>query len=245
MCVGRNASGLPFYDVAIVQVPFSHSLPVATMQETKRRVEDGRWTDVDFIYFTESDQVNVRVNKLLYLYTVPLQPLPRHSWLPSCTLRRCCCFENKTSYTNISWSTLVGCSSLTDSFLIQLRSGLPGHVHCTRWDEIICAVLPARFLTPCLLTSMQVISRTLGRSLSAVGPWQWQRMSCCMPRQNCKNRDSWVSARDVTLRFLNMFGLQVALGNCNFHLETFRTCKLYPDGILPFCPWIPCPLNAI
>ena len=79
MCVGRNASGLPFYDVAIVQVPFSHSLPVATMQETKRRVEDGRWTDVDFIYFTESDQVNVRVNKLLYLYTVPLQPLPRHS----------------------------------------------------------------------------------------------------------------------------------------------------------------------
>lgn len=53
----RNESGLPFFDVMLIEnLPKSASLPVATVQQTKARILDGRW-DFDFIYFTESDQV--------------------------------------------------------------------------------------------------------------------------------------------------------------------------------------------
>jgi hypothetical protein len=53
----RNISGLPFYDVMLIEgLPKSASLPVATVQQTKARLMDGRW-DFDYMYFTESDQV--------------------------------------------------------------------------------------------------------------------------------------------------------------------------------------------
>jgi hypothetical protein len=37
-------------------LPKSASLPVATSQETKRRIREGIW-DFDYIFYTESDQV--------------------------------------------------------------------------------------------------------------------------------------------------------------------------------------------
>lgn len=53
----RNVSGLPFHDVMLIEnLPKSASLPVATVQQAKARLMDGRW-DFDFIFFTESDQV--------------------------------------------------------------------------------------------------------------------------------------------------------------------------------------------
>ena len=53
----RNTSGLPFYEVILLEnLPKSASLPVATSQETKRRIISGQW-DFDYIFFTESDQV--------------------------------------------------------------------------------------------------------------------------------------------------------------------------------------------
>jgi hypothetical protein len=48
---------LPFYDVMLLEnLPKSASLPVATSQETKRRIQSGFW-DFDYIFYTESDQV--------------------------------------------------------------------------------------------------------------------------------------------------------------------------------------------
>lgn len=53
----RNVSGLPFYDVMLIEdLPKSASLPVATVQQAKARIIDGRW-DFDFLFFSESDQV--------------------------------------------------------------------------------------------------------------------------------------------------------------------------------------------
>jgi hypothetical protein len=50
-------SGLPFYDVMLMEnLPKSASLPVSTVQETKRRITSGIW-DFDYMFFTESDQV--------------------------------------------------------------------------------------------------------------------------------------------------------------------------------------------
>lgn len=38
-------------------LPKSASLPVATVQETKRRIVNGTWGHFDYVFFTESDQV--------------------------------------------------------------------------------------------------------------------------------------------------------------------------------------------
>jgi hypothetical protein len=38
-------------------LPKSASLPVATSQEAKRRIQTGVW-DFDYIFYTESDQVS-------------------------------------------------------------------------------------------------------------------------------------------------------------------------------------------
>ncbi len=56
MC--SNISGLPFYDVMLLpDLPKSASLPVATVQETKRRIVNGTWGHFEYVFFTESDQV--------------------------------------------------------------------------------------------------------------------------------------------------------------------------------------------
>lgn len=55
----RNFTEMPFYDVVwIPNLPKSASLPVATVQQAKVRLMDGRW-DFDFVFFTESDQVSI------------------------------------------------------------------------------------------------------------------------------------------------------------------------------------------
>ncbi len=56
--MNRHASGLPFYDVILLDnLPKSASLPVGTVQATKKRIQSGYWKDFDYIFFTESDQV--------------------------------------------------------------------------------------------------------------------------------------------------------------------------------------------
>lgn len=57
----RTTSGLPFFDVMLLpDLPKSASLPVGTVQETKRRIVNGSWSDMfDYVFFTESDQVRV------------------------------------------------------------------------------------------------------------------------------------------------------------------------------------------
>jgi hypothetical protein len=62
----RNESGLPFYDVIIADnLPKAASLPVATVQQAKARLTDGRW-DFDYVFFTESDQVTVQIRTCMH-----------------------------------------------------------------------------------------------------------------------------------------------------------------------------------
>lgn len=76
----RTDSGLPFYDVMVLDnLPKSASLPVATVQQTKARIADGRW-DFDYVYFTESDQIlMMRIHEELYTH---LKLYPRCLFLP-------------------------------------------------------------------------------------------------------------------------------------------------------------------
>jgi hypothetical protein len=65
--VCRKESGLPFYDIILLpNLPKSAGLPVGTTQQTKLRLQDGRW-DFDYVFFTESDQILIsRELQLMY-----------------------------------------------------------------------------------------------------------------------------------------------------------------------------------
>lgn len=58
---------------------------------------------------------------------------------------------------------------------------------------------------------------------------------CCMPRQNCVERKTWVPLRHNSVPVLRVHGLAVPLGNSNFHLETYRPCSMLkvPSGPPP------------
>lgn len=77
----RNSSGLPFYDIMLIEgLPKSASLPVASVQTTKARIMNGTWSQFDYIFFTESDQIlMMRPVEEMYAY---LNQHPRHLMVP-------------------------------------------------------------------------------------------------------------------------------------------------------------------
>ena len=63
----------------------------------------------------------------------------------------------------------------------------------------------------------------------------WLDMSCCLERQNCITRASWVSIKDKEVPIVNVYGLQVPLGNSHFKIEKYRHCVLTNER-LEQCP---------
>ncbi len=153
-------SGLPFFDVMVLPgLPKSASLPVGTVQETKRRILNGTW-DFDYVFFTESDQIlMMRVPEVIYSY---LDKHPRHLMIP----------HRLMAY---------------PSPILKLHHKRPP---------------------------------------SSGGPFDWMDLSCCLPRQNCVERKEWVHVSNTSLPVLNIYGIQVPLGNSNFHAESYRGCVL-------------------
>jgi hypothetical protein len=66
----------------------------------------------------------------------------------------------------------------------------------------------------------------------------WMQHSCCMPRQNCLERDNWVPLIHEDIPYINIYGLHVALGNSNFHKLVYRPCKVLDKSFvdLNYCP---------
>jgi hypothetical protein len=141
-----NISGLPFYDVLILDnLPKSASLPVATIQQTKARLMDGRW-NFDYIYFTESDQI----------------------------------------------------------LMMRIPQEIYGHLK----------IYPRRLVIPHRLNPYPepIINTVYDRQISTYKTMDWVDMNCCLPRQNCQDRKGWLNIKDDKVPILNIFGLQVALG---------------------------------
>ncbi len=83
----------------------------------------------------------------------------------------------------------------------------------------------------------------------------FENYSCCLNRQNCLNRNDWVHGSDPKVTFMRIYGIlcsfvllcysnnffllvgmSVALGNCNFHQETYRTCTVRSKDKTTICP---------
>lgn len=54
--INRDKSGLPFFEIILLKVPASHSLPLAVVHAARQRILEKVW-DFDYIFFTESDQI--------------------------------------------------------------------------------------------------------------------------------------------------------------------------------------------
>ena len=76
----------------------------------------------------------------------------------------------------------------------------------------------------------EVLTEVHNRNLSTSQIMDWTDMNCCLPLQNCQERKSWILITNASVPIVNIFGLQVGLGNLNFHEESFRACHLTVDG---------------
>lgn len=162
LCIRSNTSGLPFFEVLVTPtLPKGASLPVATVQMAKERIVSGVWRDVDYIYFTESDQI--------LMFQIPL-------------------------------------------LVYDHLKAFPNRV-----------IVPHRLMPyPNIISKKQLKKDIISRS----DPLLWTNYSCCLTRQNCRNRNDWVAVSNKSVSFINIFGLDVALGNTNFHKESYRACKI-------------------
>ena len=65
-------------------------------------------------------------------------------------------------------------------------------------------------------------------------------MNCCMTRQNglyAMKRREWENVRSKNVPILQIYDLQIPLGNSNFHKESYRFCRLYERKYSNFtCP---------
>jgi len=86
---------------------------------------------------------------------------------------------------------------------------------------------PGKMLLPHRLMAypLRVISEIHGKHVDAE-PNKWMNQSCCLPRQNCMERRSWVHLRDPSVHVINYFGIYIPLGNSNFLDEKYRACRV-------------------
>jgi hypothetical protein len=168
-----NTSKLPFYDVMLLDnLPKSASLPVATVQETKRRISNGNW-DFDYVFFTESDQIlMMRIADELYNY---LDGHRRHLIIP----------HRLMAY---------------PSSVLQY--------HHKRAQ-----------ITPS-------IASTSNSQYFNTSPLDWFDIRCLLPLQHCTDRKNWIHVSNESLPVINIYGIDVPLGNSDFHRESYRACRI-------------------
>ena len=85
--------------------------------------------------------------------------------------------------------------------------------------------------------SNRVIAEAHHRDIQSIHDGAWAGQSCCMPRQNCQERKTWVPIANSTVPIINYYGLYVPLGNVNFLAESFRACTMSDYlGDKGYCP---------
>lgn len=148
--------------------------------------------------------------------------LPKSAGLPLSTVR-----HTKAKLASGEWPFDYVFFTESDQILISRQLPML-HDHLKRY--------PRRMLLPHRLMpySDRVIKEIHKRSVDPV-PNKWMNQSCCLPRQNCQERKTWLSISNPNLPVMNYYGLYVPLGNNNFLNEEYRGCKL-TDYIPDYCP---------
>jgi len=80
---------------------------------------------------------------------------------------------------------------------------------------------------------------TTGTEKASTAGVQREDYQCCLERQNCESRgrNHWYGLGHPKLKYVEVDGLMVAMGNSNFRAGTFRPCALgYWGGYMSVCP---------
>ncbi len=68
------------------------------------------------------------------------------------------------------------------------------------------------------------------------GPYDWMDMQCCLTRQHCTDRKEWMHVSNTSVPIVQIYHIQVPLGNADFHRENYRGCKLRASHEVGYCP---------
>ena len=165
----------------------------------------------------------------LPFFDVMLMPnLPKSASLPVSTVQ----WTKRRMQPGGAWEGLFDFVYFTESDqILVMRSHADLYAHLEAY--------PRRLLVPHRLIPYPepILQHYHKRNNSAFGPLDFLQQNCCTRRQNCHGkRDDWLHVRNASVAVANLYGLQVPLGNNNFHAETYRPCVLDPFGATEVCP---------
>jgi hypothetical protein len=209
---GKEQSNMPFYDVVLMDnLPKSASLPMGTVQYTRRMLLSKTW-DFDYVYYTESDQILLMRNMENF-----------HQYLETFPLRVLVPHRLMTYSEEVMERVHRRTRKTSDPSAKERVDVLRVEKH----GKTAFLNLRASASASASVSSRETLN-------------DWRDLSCCMPRQNCIERVTWVPiAKKETVPLLNYSGIIVPLGNSNYLLESYRSCTMMPkqlDGETSFCP---------
>lgn len=213
--LSRN-SNLPYFDLVRLSLPKAGALPVATVVAMQKNLAQEVYAEFDYFYFTEADQMLVMRNPQ-YVYQQlndnEMFTVIPHRLVPYAREVHDIVFE-KTNREG---------GGVKPSFLKKKQKN---KVTKKAGDQ----------------SQIPETSRKTGTKKQNIvlqdDLFGWLKMSCCMPRQNCLERDHWIPLLDSNLPYMNIFGLHIALGNSNFHKLAYRPCSIMEKSIVDknYCP---------
>ena len=211
----RN-SNLPYFDVVRLTLPKAGALPVATVVEMQKNLVQEVYAEFDYFYFTEADQMLVMRNPH-YVYQQlndnEMFTVVPHRLVPYAKEVHDIVFER----TNREGGGGGGGGGKPPSFSkkqIKKKSGDKSEIPNKKQ----------------YIKKQQIVTND--------NHFGWLKHSCCMPRQNCLERDNWIHLLNANLPYINIYGLHVALGNSNFHKLAYRPCAIHEKAAvdLNYCP---------
>lgn len=145
-----------------------------------------------------------------------LTDLPKNAALPVATVQ-----NTKARIANGTWDFDYIFFTESDQILL-LRRHAEFYEHLRQFPRQM--IIPHR-LIPYPLDVLKYRHKREPSNASN-GPYDWMDMTCCMPRQNCRERKDWMHVGNTSVPAVNIYGLEVPLGNNDFHAERYRACTL-------------------
>lgn len=167
------------------------------------------------------------ISGLPFFDVLLIEGLPKSASLPVSTVQ-----QTKERIINGTWDFDYIFFTESDQILM-MRNPVPLYQYIDENPRHL--IIPHRLMPYPQMILTQFYKRELNHP--PTGPMTWQDMACCMPRQNCWERNNWKHVKTTDVPILDIFGLQVPLGNANFHKEEYRYCKLDEYWNMDFkCP---------
>ena len=206
----RN-SMLPYFDLVRLSLPKAGALPVATVVEMQKSLIQEVYAEFDYFYFTEADQMLV-MRSPSYVY----QQL-----------------NDNDMFTVVPHRLVPYAKEVLD--IVFEKSGRAGGLKQALKTKEKNKKKKSKTSIDRDKAYRQMRKQNIKLDDIHFG---WLKYSCCLPRQNCLERDNWAPLMSAEVPYMNIFGLHIALGNSNFHKLSYRPCTMFDKAHVDayYCP---------